>query len=137
MSQRRGKGSETLKTANTRAYANSDHGPKLRKRRILTLRKKLMILVSVGVFLPIVVLTYMQYRSLADLQNKTKGAFNDGLRQRLTNVEQQMKQRLSDVAAQTLDPLGSIPLSSLSSPAAAAEIEKHFADVKRSHPEIE
>ena len=126
-----------MKTPNARADANSDHGPKLRKKRSLTLRKKLTILVSVGVFLPIVVLTYMQYRSLAELQNKTKGAFNDGLRQRLTNVQQQMKQRLSDVAAQTLEPLGSIPLSSFSSPAAAAEIEKHLADVKRSHPEIE
>jgi hypothetical protein len=45
-----------------------------------------------------------------------------------------MKQRLEDVAAQTLNPIGSIHLSS---PGAAEEIEKYFADVKRSHPEIE
>jgi signal transduction histidine kinase len=93
----------------------------------LSLRKKLIILASVGVFLPVIVLTYMQYRSLAELQNKTKGAFKDNLRQGLTLVERQMKRRLEEVAAQTLEPIGN------SSP---EEIEKHFADVKRSHPEI-
>jgi signal transduction histidine kinase len=100
----------------------------------LSLRKRLIVLASVGVFLPILVLTYMQYRSLAELQNKTKGAFKDNLRQGLTNVEQRMKKRLEDVAAQTLNHIGSIHLSF---PGAAEEIEKHFAEVKRSHPEIE
>ena len=96
----------------------------------LSLRKKLIILASVGVFLPVTVLTYMQYRSLTELQNKTKGAFKDNLRQGLTIVERQMKRRLEEVAAQTLDPIGSMHLSS------ADEIEKYFADAKRSHPEI-
>lgn len=100
----------------------------------LSLRKKLTVLASVGVFLPVLVLTYMQYRSLTELQNKTKGAFKDNLRQGLTNVEHQMKQRLEDLAAQTLNPIGSI---NPSSPSGAQELEKHFADVKRSHPEIQ
>lgn len=100
----------------------------------LSLRKKLTILASVGVFLPLLALTYMQYRSLSELKNKTKGAFKDNLRQGLTIVEHQMKQRLEGVAAQTLSPVGSIHLS----PAGAAEgLEKYFADVKRSHPEVE
>src|ERR687894_105180 len=102
--------------------------------RKLSLRKKLAILVSVGVFLPVLVLTYMQYRSLAELQNKTKGAFKDNLRQGLTNVEHRIKQRLEGVAAQTFNPIGRVQLSS---PAAAEDLEKYFADVKRSHPEIE
>src|SRR5687768_11096452 len=100
----------------------------------LSLRKKLVILASVGVLLPVLVLTYMQYRSLTELQNKTKGAFKDNLRQGLTIVERQMKQRLEDVAEQALGPIGSI---NFSSPAAAEEILKHFANVKRAHPEIE
>jgi len=100
----------------------------------LSLRKRLIVLASVGVFLPILVLTYMQYRSLAELQNKTKGAFKDTLRQGLTYVEHQMKQRLEEIASQTLDPVGSMHLSS---PGVAEELEKHFAEVKRSHPEIE
>ena len=100
----------------------------------LSLRKKLTIVASVGVLLPVLVLTYMQYRSLVELQDKTKGAFKDNLRQGLTIIEQQMKRRLETIAAQTLDPIGSMQLSS----AGAAEgLEKYFADVKRSHPEIE
>jgi signal transduction histidine kinase len=102
--------------------------------RKLSLRKKLALLASVGVFLPLLILTYMQYRSLTELQNKTKGAFKDNLRQGLTIVEHQMKQRLKDVAAQTLNPIGSIHFRS---PGAAEEIERHFANVKRSHPAIE
>jgi signal transduction histidine kinase len=106
----------------------------------LSLRKKLTILASVGVLLPVLVLTYMQYRSLTELQNKTKGAFKDNLRQGFTILQRQMKQRLEDVAAQTLEPIGSLHRSSLSlpsSPGAAEEIEKYFTNVKRSHPEIE
>src|SRR5689334_13120785 len=100
----------------------------------LSLRKKLTILALVGVLLPVLVLTYLQYRSLTELENKTKGAFKDSLRQRLTNVQLQLKQRLEDVAAQTLEPIGSLHLSS---PGAAEELEKYFANVKRSHPEVE
>jgi len=103
----------------------------------LSLRKKLTILASVGVFLPIVVLTYMQYQSLTELENKTKGAFKDNLRQGFTILQRQMKRRLEDVAAQTLEPVGSLHLSSLPSPGRAEEIEKYFAKLKRSHPEIE
>ncbi|HEY0726992.1 MAG TPA: HAMP domain-containing sensor histidine kinase [Pyrinomonadaceae bacterium] len=65
-----------------------------------------MILVSLGVLLPVLVLTYLQYRSVTELANKTKGAYKDTLRQRLANVQLQMKQRLEDVAAQKLNPAG-------------------------------
>ena len=102
--------------------------------RKLSLRKKLTILASVGVLLPLLILTYMQYRSLSELQNKTKGAFKDNLRQGLTIVESQMKRRLEDVATQTLNPIGSMRFTS---PEAAEEIKKYLANVKSSHPEIE
>jgi hypothetical protein len=102
--------------------------------RNLSLRQKLVILASVGVLLPIGVLTYMQYRSLTDLQNKTKGAFKDNLRQGLTIVEQRMKQRLEDIAAQTLKPVDSLQLSS---PARTEEVERYLAGVKSSHPQID
>jgi signal transduction histidine kinase len=106
--------------------------------RKLSLRQKLVILASVGVLLPILVLTYLQYRSLTELQNKTKGAFKDNVRQGLIIVEQRMRQRLEDIAAQTLNPIGSMHLSSLiTKEGGAEEIEKYFAAVKRSHPEIE
>lgn len=102
--------------------------------RRMSLRKKLTILVSIGVVLPVLVLTYLQYRSLTELENKTKGAFKDSLRQRLTNVQLQMKQRLEDVAVQTLKPIDNLQLSSA---AGSSEFEKYAAEVKRSHPEIE
>jgi len=102
--------------------------------RKLSLRKKLTILAVVGVFLPVMVLTYMQYQSLAELESKTKGAFKDNLRQGLTIVERRMKQRLEEIAAQTLDPINSIQLSS---PRAAEELEKHFSNVKSTRPEVE
>src|ERR1041384_1429739 len=97
----------------------------------LSLRKKLTILASVGVLLPIFVLTYLQYRSLSELQVKTKGAFKDNVRQGLVAVELKIKQRLEDIAAQTLEPIGSMHFSS------PGEFEKYAAEVKRSHPEIE
>ena len=97
-------------------------------------RRKLLILVSLGVVLPLLVLTYLQYRSLTELQNKTKGAFKDNLRQGFTLVQQQMKRRLEEVANQTLDPLSD---THLCPPTPADEIEKLFANIKRSHPEIE
>src|SRR5687767_8794568 len=103
----------------------------------LSLRKKLTILVSGGVLLPLLVLTYMQYQSLAELENKTKGAFKDNLRQGFTILQRQMRQRLEDVAAQTLKPIGSLNLTSLSTLRDTEEIENYFANVKRSHPEIE
>ena len=102
--------------------------------RKLSLRKKLVILASVGVLLPVAVLSYMQYRSLVELENKTKGAFKDNLRQGFAILQRQMKQRLESVAGQILDPIGHLNPS----PAGAAQqIENHFANVKRSHPEIE
>lgn len=101
--------------------------------RKLSLRKKLVIFATVGVLLPLMVLIYMQYRSLTELENKTKGAFKDNLRQGFTILQRQMKQRLEEVAAQTLSPVGNIQLSS---PRIAEVLEKHFANVKRSHPEI-
>src|SRR6185369_15997251 len=94
----------------------------------LSLRKKLIVLASVGVFLPVIVLTYMQYQSLTELQNKTKGAFKDNLRQGLTIVERQMKRRLEEVGGKTLEPIGRL--------SSTEEIETHFANVKSSHPEI-
>lgn len=100
----------------------------------LSLRKKLLILVSIGVVLPLSVLTYLQYQSLAELQYKTKGAFKDNMRQGLTRVEQVMKQRLEEIATQTFSP---VDHNNLWADGGPEEFEHYFADVKRSHPEIE
>jgi signal transduction histidine kinase len=99
----------------------------------LSLRKKLTILASVGVLLPLLILTYLQYRSLAELQNKTKDATKENLRQGLTNAQLRMKQRLEEIADKTLRPIAGMDLSS---PGAAEELKRYFANAKRSHSEI-
>src|ERR1044072_3371592 len=96
----------------------------------LSLRQKLTILISVGVLLPILLLTYLQYRSLTELQTKPKGAFKDNLRQGIPFVERQMKQRLENIGAEILDPISSMHLSS-------PELNKYLEVVKSTHPEIE
>src|SRR5262249_54739097 len=60
-------------------------------------------------------------------------AFKDNLRQGLTLVEDRMRQRLETIAAQTIGPIGTMSLSS----GEAQKIEKYFADVKQSHPEVD
>ena len=98
----------------------------------LSLRKKLAVLTLAGVVLPLLALAYLQYRSLAELENKTKGAFRDNLREGLAIVQRQMKQRLQDVATKTLSPLG----NTISLPEDARVIDKQLGDLKRSHHEI-
>lgn len=83
------------------------------------------LLVSLGVLLPVGVLTYLQYRSLTELENKTKGAYKDTLRQRLTNVQLQMRQRLEAAAAQNLNPTGGLQPSASNS---AQRFENYAAD---------
>src|SRR5687768_6085288 len=53
-----------------------------------------------------------------------------------------MKQRLEEIAAQTLEPIGRQSILSFAARGgaderAAEQLEKYFADVKRSHPGIE
>jgi signal transduction histidine kinase len=100
----------------------------------LSSRKKLIILASVAVLLPLVLLSFVQYRSLVELENKTKGAFKENLRQTLLNVERQIEGKFEAIASRSLIPVGSIKLSSEE---ARGQFEKYFSTVKQSHPEID
>src|SRR4028118_1023895 len=93
----------------------------------LSSRKKLIILASVAVLLPLVLLSFVQYRSLVELENKTKGAFKENLRQTLLNVERQIEGKFEAVASRSLIPVGSIKLSSKEAP---EQFEKYFSIVK-------
>lgn len=97
----------------------------------LSLRQKLLLLVVVGVLLPLSILTYLQYRSLTELRNKTKGALKDNIRQGMTLVGQRMKQRSQEVAAKTFENF-SLKLSSLESTDGSGE--KYLGDFKRFNP---
>ena len=100
----------------------------------MSLRKKLIILSFVAVLLPLTVLTFVQYLSLVELENKTKGAFRENLRQTLLKVEQNIREKIEVIASQELVPVGSIKLSSNDS---GEQLERYFSGVKQSRPEVE
>ena len=97
-------------------------------------RKKLIVLVTLVVLLPLYLLTYVQYRSLVELEKKTKGAYKENLRQNLLNVERQVEGKFEEIASGSLTPVGNIKLSREES---SRQLEKYFSAVKQSHPEIE
>jgi signal transduction histidine kinase len=97
-------------------------------------RKKLIVLTAVAVLLPIWLLTYSQYRSLRELEKKTKGAYKENLRQNLFDVERKMEEKFEDIANRALLPAENITLSKKES---AAQFEKYFSAVRQTQPEVE
>ena len=100
----------------------------------LSARKKLIILASTAVLLPVLLLTFMQYRSLVELEKKTKVALKENLRQALLDVERQAEEKFEEIASRSLMPVANINLPSKES---AAQFEKYFSAVRQSRPEIE
>lgn len=100
----------------------------------LSSRKKLIMLVSAVVLLPLTLLAYMQYRSLVELENKTKAAFKENLRQTLLSIEHRTGRRFETLAGQSLIPVAGIRFSD---EAGERQLEKYFSEVKQSHPEID
>jgi signal transduction histidine kinase len=97
-------------------------------------RKKLIVLTAVAVLLPIYLLTYSQYRSLRELEKKTKGAYKENLRQNLFDIERKMEEKFEDIANRALLPAENITLSKKES---AAQFEKYFSAVRQAQPEVE
>jgi hypothetical protein len=97
-------------------------------------RKKLIVLATVAVLLPLLLLTFVQYRSLVALEKQTKVAYKENLRQNLLNVERRVEEKFEGIANRALTPAGNINLRSKES---VAELEKYFSGVRASHPEIE
>ena len=93
----------------------------------------LIVLALLAVLVPALLFSVVQYRSLSDLEGKTRVAVQDNLRQTLEGVSLGTKQRLEAIAAESM---GHIE-------AAAAEQEKlsdielGLIAIKQSHPEID
>jgi signal transduction histidine kinase len=103
------------------ARANSSH------------RTGLIVLALLAVLVPALLFSVVQYRSLTDLESKTRVVVQDNLRQTLEGVSRGTKERLEAIAAESLSHIE----------AAAAEQEK-LSDIelglistKQSHPEID
>ncbi|HYO91918.1 MAG TPA: hypothetical protein VEQ40_09785, partial [Pyrinomonadaceae bacterium] len=92
------------------------------------------MLALAAVLLPITILFFMQYRSIAELEGKTKVAVKENLRQTLQGIERKMEERFVGLARETLLPVGRLGGAEQEDSQA---IESHFAAVLRRHPEIE
>jgi hypothetical protein len=104
-----------------RARSNSSH------------RNGLIALVLLAVLLPALLFSIVQYRSLADLESKTRVAVQDNLRQTLEVVSRRTKERLEAIAAESL---GGIEASAAEQER-LKDIELRLIGLKQSHPEID
>ena len=79
------------------------------------------------------ILSIIQYRSLVDLESKTKVAVQDNLRQTLQTITHKVEDNLKYTARKTL---GSIVRTDLE-PENFEKLDRYFAAIKLKHPEIE
>jgi signal transduction histidine kinase len=93
-----------------------------------------ILLALVAVLLPIGILSFMQYRSMVDLEAKTKVAVKENLRQTLQGIERKMEERFEGLARVALLPVGELGGAEKED---SQEIKSHFAAVLSQHPEIE
>src|SRR6516225_3552035 len=105
------------------------------KRRTVNLPSatKLSVLAIVAVVLPTIVLSVVQYRSLVDLQNKTRAAAHESLRQKSQDIARKVKEDLGGLARESFRSLDPKDIS----PETLDQTEHLFATVKESHPEID
>jgi signal transduction histidine kinase len=99
----------------------------------LSSRTKLIVLAVVALMLPTTILSIIQYRSLVDLEGKTKVAVQDNLRQTLQTINHKVEDNLKNLAKKTLGQIGKADLQ----PENFEKLECYFAAVKLKHPEIE
>jgi signal transduction histidine kinase len=107
----------------------------MRKRPKVNLSSKtrLIAIVVIALLLPTVVLSAIQFRSLVDLEDKTKVAVQENMRQTLQTVSRKVEENLKGLARKNL---GDIGLNDLE-PQNAQALERRFAAVKQEHPEID
>lgn len=106
----------------------------LRRWKInLSSRTKLIALAVVALMLPTTILSIIQYRSLVDLEGKTKVAVQDNLRQTLQTINHKVEDNLKYLARKTLGSIGRADLE----PENFEKLDRYFTSVKLKHPEIE
>jgi signal transduction histidine kinase len=96
-------------------------------------RAGLLALALAAVLLPLLILSVVQYRSLADLEAKTRVAVEENLRQTLQSVSRRARERLEGLAGESL---GSIEITDVEQEK-LDEIERRLTAIRQSHPEIE
>jgi len=92
--------------------------------------RKLIALAALAIMAPTGTLAFMQYRSLVDLESKTRVAIQENLRQTLQSIARAAQGDMQALARETLTPLGSVPQSPW-------DLNREFALAAHSHPEVD
>lgn len=93
-------------------------------------KRNLITLAAVAIVLPTSALAFMQYRSLVELENKTKIATEENLRQTLQSVARNAQGDMGTLARETLAPLGTMSRS-------PEDLKRALGLVSKSHPEVD
>ena len=90
---------------------------------------KLITFAVVAVMLPTTVLSIIQYRSLVDLEDKTKVAVQDSLRRTLQRVAREVEMNFRDVVKKSFD----IKMGDLNN---LDRLESHCAEIRKAFPQV-
>lgn len=96
-------------------------------------RVGLVALALTAVLLPLVILSVVQYRSLADLEGKTRAAMQENLRQTLHGVSQRVQERLEALTTESLGRLEEADVEREK----LDRLERQLRELRSAHPEIE
>lgn len=103
-------------------------------RRLLCVHRaskgNLITFAALAIMAPTGTLAFMQYRSLVDLESKSKVAIQENLRQTLQSVARAAQGDMQVLARETLAPLGSLSR-------APGDLQRQFALAAHLHPEID
>ena len=92
----------------------------------------LIVLALLAVLLPGLLFAIVQYRSLLDLERKTRVAVQDSLRRTLQSVSLRTKEKLEALAVESLGHIDAAKTEQEK----LDDIELHLTAIKQSHPEI-
>ena len=99
----------------------------------LSARSKILFLVCVFVLIPLLVLTYFQFSSLMELENKSRVAYKENLRHTLVNFRKTAEGRFGEKFIKIFTPQMAIDFKS---PESKEKIKSYFSRVKEENPEV-
>jgi signal transduction histidine kinase len=99
----------------------------------LSSKTRLIAIAVVALLLPTMVLSVVQFRSLADLEDKTKVAVQENMRQTLQTFSRKVEENLKGLARKNLS---DIRMSDLE-PDNFECLQSRFAAIKQEHPEMD
>jgi hypothetical protein len=99
----------------------------------LSSQSRLIAIVVLALLLPTLVLSVVQFRTLCNIESKTKVAVQDNMRQTLQTVSRKVEENIKGLAKESL---GDVSLADLE-PQNYQALEQRFATIKQERPEID